>query len=379
MRILILVVGLALAAFAVPAEAQRRPAAGTLISSEPMAGAPAGSRAWRIRYASVDPRRGPVEAPSSRRPTATAGPPAPFSPCAGTSLGSPACGCRDPNVFRPPRRFADMVSRGTVVATDLPSPLAGPHPYLVGDSSPLVLDPSGRGTYRSSAPPPLAVWATQGGHAALFTAISRSPRPTGVSRRPALRHRSAANSDRRWRPDRASSPLMRRCCRTIRRQPRRSARPHPAADPHPVVARLASMPGAARHHIRLAVLRRDLRGVDLSRLQPGRRARENKRPWQLPARRALLIAQSFSEPLVSPDVTRAFARRACRPGAAALHDAGGDHAHSAPKGPGARELRRRSPPDAAASACAGSAEMRALSGENCAGCSFSGWPASQGC
>lgn len=350
MRILILVIGLVVAAYGIPAEAQRRPAAGTLISSEPMTGAPAGARAWRIRYASVDPRRGPVEitgfvvAPAN----ATARGSRPVIAWAhGTSGITQNCGLsQNPNVFSATPALADMVSRGyVVVATDyLGLGTPGPHPYLVGDSTARAVLDSVRAAgqvEQARAGRRFAVWGeSQGGHAALFTGeyarayapelelvgVAAAAPPTDLTANltaegdPSIRAFLTAYAAQGWadyfgvglssignvRTQRLIRTLSSRCI-SINSRPQ-----------------LGTI-------IRIAVLRRDLRGVDLSRLQPwARLARENS-VGQRPPGAPLLIAQSVSDPLVSPTVTRAFARRACRAGARLrfIDIPGGDHAHSA--------------------------------------------------
>ena len=83
--------------------------------------------------------------------------------------------------------------------------------------------------------------------------------------------------------------------------------------------------------IGVAILRRDLRGFDLGRIQPWARiARENSVAAVSPGA-PLLIAQNPRDTIVGPAITRDYARRLCRTGARVrfVSIAGEGHATSA--------------------------------------------------
>lgn len=168
----------ALLALATPAHAQR---AGSLLSAEPMTGAPDGARAWRIRYASTSdagatqPVTGVVVVPAGAPPRGGR----PVIAWAHGSWGVAAtCAITGDAWFRSTPALGEMLARGyAVVATDyagLGTPQ--PHPYLIGRSAAhSVLDAvraarliEGAGTGARFVP-----WGeSQGGHASLWAGLS---------------------------------------------------------------------------------------------------------------------------------------------------------------------------------------------------------------
>lgn len=152
---------------------------GRLLQSTPIAGAPAGATAWRIRYETRDKDGKPTE--STGVLVAPGGTP----PAGGRNVVAWAHGTTGiveacaPSLGKKALTgipgLADMVARGwTVVASDYPGlGTTGPHAYLVGDEAAnAVLDSvrAARGLADAGAGSRFAVWGhSQGGHAALFT------------------------------------------------------------------------------------------------------------------------------------------------------------------------------------------------------------------
>jgi acetyl esterase/lipase len=153
---------------------------GEILRSETLAGAPLGSAATRILYASTSQDGMPIvlsglvivpplPAPPTGRPVL-----AWLHPTTGVD---PACGPSDgPDPFSQIQGLQNFLAAGyVVVATDYPG-LGGPgvHPYLVGSSEARAALDSVRAARRlpgTEAAGRFAVWGhSQGGHAALFTA-----------------------------------------------------------------------------------------------------------------------------------------------------------------------------------------------------------------
>lgn len=314
-----------------PAAAQR---AGTLISAEPMAGAPAGARAWRIRYHSTNDRgereqvTGVVVTPAG--PAPRGGRPV-LAWAHGTWGVAPKCQLSDRTWFQTAPALNDVLARGyAMVATDY----AGfgtpqPHPYLVGRSAAhSVID-----AVRAAGDVPAAgvgrryaVWGeSQGGHAALWTGLTTRTYAPGLelvgvaaaapptdlvqnltggsdaSIRAFLTAYTADSWSRHF-----GAPL-----RTL-------GRPATGA----LIGRLARNNcvelGAKPRLgtiIGVAMLRRDLRGVDLGRIQPWARiARENSVAAISPGV-PVLIGQNPRDTIVGPGITQDYVRRLCRTGA----------------------------------------------------------------
>ena len=170
----------AAAIISTPAHAQQASMArGVLLSSSPLAGAPAGSSAYRIRYQSraVGGERnevtGVIIVPNGRAPR---GGRDVVAWAHGTSGVAESCApSQSKDLFGSIAGLSDMLDAGyAVVATDyagLGTP--GPHPYLVGDGSAYsVLDSvrAAREFGRGSIGNRYVVWGeSQGGHAALWT------------------------------------------------------------------------------------------------------------------------------------------------------------------------------------------------------------------
>lgn len=307
---------------------------GTLISAEPMTNAPAGANGWLIRYASTSDKGAPIEVTGFV--LAPKGP----APAAGRKVLAWAHGTwgvddkctpsTSPNVFSNTPWMSAALARGYVIAatdyTGLGTPL--PNPYLVGASvAHDLLDSvrAARAIPRAGAGDRYVVWGeSQGGHAALFAgeyAASYAPElklvgvaaaapPTDLvanlngGKDPSIRAFMTAFTAYSW-SEHFGAPLStlgnRQTAGIISRLARNNC---VALGGKPKIGMVLGV----------LVLRRDLKGVDLGKLQPWARiARENS-PGQRPPGGPLLIAQNTGDVIVSPAVTHAYVRKMCRRG-----------------------------------------------------------------
>ena len=326
-----------------PAIAQ---SAGTLISASPVA-APSGMQAWRIVYRTADDRgrvhpvTGMVAAPSNPM---VGGQRKVIAWTHGTWGTAQNCApSLSPNFFQLTPALDAVRNNYVVVAPDYPglgSP--GPHPYLVGTvtaRSTLDAIRASRSISGASAGSRFAVWGeSQGGHAALWTGqlarvdgagltlvgvaagapvtdLAANFRGAADPNAKALLTALAADSWSKYYKvplnigRRATPAIMRRFagnCISVDSTPKFSAL------------------------LGILALRRDLKGYDF----PG------TKPWSsfvaansvTPISRVpILLAQTVSDPLVSPLVTRQFARRLCRNRVRVRYITlpGGDHATTA--------------------------------------------------
>lgn len=310
-----------------PAAAQRP---GELIASDPVTEAPGGMRAWRIRYWTTSDAgplmqvTGMVAAPREAIPRE---PRRVLAWTHGTTGVAARCAPSQMPAFWTHTPALDAVKRGyVVVAPDYPGlGSEGVHPYLIGQ-------PTARSTLdavRAAGQMPgaasgkrFAVWGeSQGGHAALWTGqvargyapelelvgVAAAAPPTDLIANlrggsdPSIRAFLTAFTAHSWSKN-FGAPLS-----TLGRKQTQG-----------IITRLAEnnciTPGAKPRlgtMIGVAVLRRDLRNVDLGRIRPwAGYARANSvdaRPIQVP----LLIAQNPKDVIVAPAVTRQFARTAC--------------------------------------------------------------------
>lgn len=328
-QLLSIIVSVMLLGFSHPANAQQ---AGMLIDARPMADAPAGMQAWRIRYMSASDKGRPEE--MTGVVIAPAGPP--------TRMGRPVLawahgtwGISDKctpsasdNFFAATPALREMVARGyIVVAPDYSGLGTKPvHPYLVGPSAAYsVLDAvrAARGIAEAGATNRFAVWGeSQGGHASLWTGqLARSYAPeltlTGVAAAapptdlienltggtdPSIRAFLTAFTAHSWSQHfgvslrtlgtKSTADLIDRLgrnnCVTLGAKPR-----------------IGTIVG-------IAILRARLKNVDLGRITPWKDiARDNSpaaRDYGVP----FLIAQNDADVIVSPDVTKDFVRKLCR-------------------------------------------------------------------
>ena len=324
-----------------PAQAQR---AGTLISATPATGAPAGMQAWSIHYWSTAENgqlqdvTGMVVAPAGGRP----GPTRPVlawthgtwgvarqcAPSLSQSFYDSTPGT-SPTFFTATPALDAVANGYVVVAPDYPGlGSAGVHPYLGGvPAARSTLDAirAAQGIAQARAGKRYALWgASQGGHAALWTAqLARSYAPdlelVGVAAAapptdlianlrggddPSIRAFLTAFTAYSWsgyygaplsslgRPQTQMiiTRLAQNNCVTI--------------DSKPKLGELIGM----------VMLRKQLTGVDLGSIQP----------WSDIARRnsvdptaigvPMLIGQNPADVIVSPAVTRTYARQACQAG-----------------------------------------------------------------
>lgn len=152
-------------------------APGKLLEATPMQDAPAGAKAWRIRYETTDVDGDPTES------TGVLVAPTGARPAQGREVVAWAHGTVGIDPACMPIRTLDqipglqaMLGRGwVVVATDYPGlGTRGPHAYLAGDAAAAAVLDSVRaavGMPQAGAGRRFVVWGhSQGGHAALFSA-----------------------------------------------------------------------------------------------------------------------------------------------------------------------------------------------------------------
>ena len=315
----------------VAAEAQR---AGTLIAADPVVDTPPGTQAWRVRYASTDAGGRPTQLTGMVVAPREAMPREPRRVLAwthGTSGVATRCApSLSPEFFAATPGLEAAVRRGyVVVAPDYPGlGSAGVHPYLVGeDTARSVLDAvrSAQGIAGAAAGARFAVWGeSQGGHAALWTAqrvrnyspdltlvgAAAAAPPTDLAENlrsgsdPSIRAFLTAFTAYSWSRHYGAplSTLGKRSTQGIITRLAQNNCISLTAKP-----KLGTMLG-------VAVLRRDLKNVDLGRIQPWAGfARRNSVPV-LGFPTPVLIAQNPADKIVGPTVTREFARKTCRAG-----------------------------------------------------------------
>ena len=173
-------IALAFTAMILVAPVAAQPArSSNLVSAVPIAGAPAGARAFRVSYHSSDGNGAPIDVtgviivPAGRAP---AGGRDIVAWAHGTSGIADSCAPSTNDwLFGSIAGLNEMLGRGYIVAATDYQGLGGPgpHPYLVGPSAALsVLDAvrAARSLPRAGASNRFAVWGeSQGGHAALWT------------------------------------------------------------------------------------------------------------------------------------------------------------------------------------------------------------------
>ncbi|RST30900.1 lipase [Sphingomonas ginkgonis] len=329
------------------AAAAQRP--GQLIASEPVSAAPAGMRAWRLRYWTRDGEGRPAAASAMLvAPTGAARAPRPLLAWTHGTWGvvSRCAPSLSPN-FWIVTAGLDAVRRGyVVVAPDYPG-LNGPgvHPFLSGtDTARSVLD-----SVRAAIAVPaagagrrFAVWGeSQGGHAALWTAqevrsyapeltllgAAAAAPPTDLvanlreTRNKAVRTFFLAYIGYSW-SHRYGAPLATFGSRQDQVILSRLARNN--------CIELNSRPRLGTI-LGIGVLQRRWSRLDLGTVEPwAGLARTNSPALRSPGV-PLLIAQNADDDLVAPAVTRRFARAQCRAGSAVkwIDIAGKGHATSA--------------------------------------------------
>lgn len=336
---------IAAAMTATPANAQSM-SRGVLLSSTPIAGAPAGASAYRIRYRSraVGGERnqvtGVVIVPNGQAPK---GGRDVVAWAHGTSGVAESCApSQSKALYESIAGLKDLLAAGyAVVATDyagLGTP--GPHPYLAGDGSAYsVLDSvrAAREFGRGSIGNRFVVWGeSQGGHAALWTAqfarryapelrlegVAAAAPPTDLKENltggtnPLIKALLTAYTGTSWSQT-YGIPLSTILKPVGQDLARRLARNCVSTDPV-----------ALRTKIGLFRFSRSLAQVDIS--TSPRWAEQLRRNSVAPDGFTVpvLIAQGSADPIVAPGVTQAFARSLCRSRSAPvryLAIEGGDH------------------------------------------------------
>ncbi|MBL0922892.1 MAG: hypothetical protein IBJ12_00290 [Sphingomonadaceae bacterium] len=313
-----------------PAMAQRP---GMLIDSTRV-DAPDGMQAWRIRYSGTSDR-GAVEEMTAMVVAPVGTPSRMGRPVLAWTHGTwgvddKCTPSASPNFFTATPALADMIARGfAVVAPDyagLGTPQ--PHPYLVGTSTAYsVLDAvrAARSVAEAGAGSHFAVWGeSQGGHAALWTGqltrqhapeltlvgVAAAAPPTDLIENltggtdPSVRAFLTAFTAHSWSQhfgislrtlgSRSTGDLInhlgRNNCVTLGAKPR-----------------IGTMIG-------VAVLRARLKNVDLGRIAPWKDIARDNSPAPINYGVPFLIAQNDADTIVSPAVTKDFARKLCRNG-----------------------------------------------------------------
>lgn len=319
---------------------------GQLLESTPIAGAPNGAKAWRIRYETRDKdgqrteSTGVLVVPNGSPPASgrdvvawahgTTGIAQSCAPSMGKKALSGIPG------------LADMLARGwAVVASDYPGlGTTGPHAYLVGgEAANAVLDSvrAARNLRAAGAGSRFAVWGhSQGGHAALFTGeqarryapelqltgvVAAAPPTDLVANLTAMnaitRGVLTALTAQSWSQV-YGADLSTIADKTTRGVISRTAKACDGED------QLAGLVRALR-------LRGSLGKVDLTDKQPWRELLTRNSVGMPTAGAALLVIQGNADPLISAAVTRSYVARACTAGARVrfVEFASKDHANIA--------------------------------------------------
>lgn len=315
----------AMTAVASPGSAQR---AGELIAADPVAQAPEGMRAWRIRYWTTDDRGQPREVSGMV-----------VAPDGGERIKSPRaviawthgtwgvveqCAPSRSAQFFEATPAVDAVRTGyVVVAPDYPGlGNPGPHPYLVGMvTARATLDAvrAARQIRAADAGNRYAVWGeSQGGHAALWTGQLAGVEGAGLELVGIAA--GAPPTDLAANLRQASDPNARAFLTALTtvswsryyNVPLNLGRRATPAIMRKLASNCISVSSTPKLGALLGILtlRRDLREVDLGKQAPWSSfvAANSTTPIQTVP---VLIAQTQGDPLVAPAVTRQFARRLC--------------------------------------------------------------------
>ena len=320
-----------------------------LISAQPMADTPPGVQAWRVQYWTTNGNgqrfavTGIVAAPME------AVPPRPRRVIAWThgawGVAEKCAPSLSPNFFEYSAGMDAVRSGYVVVAPDYIG-LASPtmHPFLVGpDTANAVLDAvrAAREIPGAAAGSNFAVWGeSQGGHAALWTAISarsHAPDLTLVGTAAAAPPTDLAANLREGSDKNARALLLSFALHswsTLYGFPQDSITNRANQG---VIRRLAENVCIAFNTkpklgtiLGILTVARATRNKDIARIEPfGSFARTNSvDPSRVPG--PLLIAQSGKDTIVAPAVTRKFAKAVCKRGTPTRWiDMTGDHGASA--------------------------------------------------
>ena len=304
----------------------------TLISSTPLAGAPSGSSAYRIRYYSTDLK--------GRRHEVTGAVIVPNGPAPvrgrdvvawahGTSGVAESCAPSDsPNLYRSIAGLPALIKRGYVVVAPDYEGLGstGPHPFLVGESAARTVIDAVRATRQlrtTATTERYAVWGeSQGGHTALATgqiagryapdlrlvAIAAAAPPTDLKanltggKNGPVRSLLSAYTAESW-SQYYVVPMS-----TV-------VKPLGADLIHRLAKNCVSLDGVAlRTQIGLARLTLQLRGVDFSKQPRWASLLKSNSIRPIASATPLLIAQGTADAVVAPSVTNAFVKAICSNG-----------------------------------------------------------------
>ncbi|WP_447728720.1 lipase family protein [Sphingomonas koreensis] len=339
------IVAAALLTMPATASAQR---AGTLVSAEPVSDAPAGMRAWRIRYYTMSDRNQPVEVSGM-----VIAPAAPTGHARGRviawthgALGvaqrcAPSLGNKN---FEMIPSLTDVIARGyTVVAPDYPGLGSDMmHPMLAGvPTGRSVLDAvrAARDLRGANAGLRFAIWGeSQGGHAALWTgqlARSYAPELNLVGIAAIVPPTDLARNMTEGSDKRARTVLTAFTAASWSRLYGAPMATFGNRSTQNVMLRLADnncIDSFAKPKLGqilgIAIAERATRNLDLTRHPPwARLIRENSvSPAAVPS--PLMIVQGTADVVVAPAVTHDFVRRACRAGKNVRYISvtGGEHA-----------------------------------------------------
>ena len=320
---------LLLALLSIPVAAQQ---AGTLVSADPVVETPPGTQAWRVRYwtSNQDGLRqevtGMIVAPREATPTQ---PRRVIAWAHGTSGVAQKCAPSDsPGFFAANPMIEAMVARGYVVAApDYPGlGSAIPHPYLVGgDTAFSVLDAVrvARAIPGAAAGTRFAVWGeSQGGHAALWTAISAgsyAPELTLVATAAAVPPTDLAANMRQASDANARALLLAFTLHSWSERFGFSLDGFTNKTTQGVIHRLAENNCVELNNkpklgtiLGILSVRQAIGKKDVTRMEPfAATMRANSvDPARVPG--PLLISQGSTDTLVAPAVTRAFAKAVCK-------------------------------------------------------------------
>jgi len=308
---------------------------GTLISADTVVETPAGMQGWRVRYWTTSDRGLEIEVSGMVVAPREAMPARPRKVLAWThgtwGVAEKCAPSLSTNFFAATPGLGEAIRRGyTVVAPDYPGlGSAMQHPFLAGVSTAnAVIDAvrAARGITGAAAGNRFAVWGeSQGGHAALWTAervrsyapdlaltgAAAAAPPTDLVENlrsgsdPSIRAFLTAFTAYSW-SQHYGAPLSTLGKRQTQGVITRLAQNNCitlGAKP-----KLGTMLG-------VLVLRRDLKNVDLGRIQPWARLSRENSPSPRDPGVPMLIAQNPKDVIVAPAVTLAHARKLCRNGA----------------------------------------------------------------
>lgn len=322
------------AATFIPAIVSAAPA-GTLITADPVVETPPGTQAWRVRYWTTSDRGAEIEVTGMVVAPREAMPARPRQVIAwthGTSGVAEKCAPSSATgFFAVTPGVTEAIRRGYVyVAPDYPGLGSNmPHPYLVGASAAhSVLDAvrAARSIPGAASGSSFAVWGeSQGGHAALWTGqlarnyapdlqlvgVAAAAPPTDLVENlragsdPSVRAFLTAFTAYSW-SQHFNAPLS-----TLGNRSTQGVITRLAQNNCIVLGKkpkLGTMLG-------VLVLRRDLKNVDLGKIQPWARISRQNSPAARDYGVPFLIAQNPKDVIVGPAVTLDFTRKLCRSGA----------------------------------------------------------------